>query len=94
MFPAHTGFNYCTDEEPEADIENLDVSMVEDSMERWRSERAAADAAIALHHDLSAFAPTGKASVRAHLLKVLQEYARHNGHADIIRERIDGTRGE
>ncbi len=23
-----------------------------------------------------------------------QEYARHNGHADIVRERIDGLRGE
>jgi hypothetical protein len=32
-------------------------------------------------------------TVRAYLLKVLQEYALHNGRADIIRERIDGSRG-
>jgi hypothetical protein len=28
------------------------------------------------------------------LIKVIQEYARHNGHADLIRERIDGVTGE
>ncbi|MFK4119759.1 DinB family protein [Streptomyces longwoodensis] len=27
------------------------------------------------------------------LLHLLEEYARHNGHADILRERIDGTTG-
>jgi hypothetical protein len=25
---------------------------------------------------------------------VVQEYARHNGHADLLRESIDGTVGE
>lgn len=88
------GFNYATDEDPEADIENLDVSMVEESMARWHEERAAADAVIARYSDLSDLAPAGRGTVRAYLLKVLQEYARHNGHADIIRERIDGRRGE
>jgi len=24
---------------------------------------------------------------------MIEEYARHNGHADILRERIDGTTG-
>jgi Protein of unknown function (DUF664) len=28
------------------------------------------------------------------MLGQIQEYARHNGHADIIRELIDGTTGE
>lgn len=88
------GFNYCTDDDPEADIEHLDVSMVGESMSRWRQEREAADALIARHADLSEPVATGWGSVRWHLLKVLQEYARHNGHADIIRERIDGSRGE
>jgi hypothetical protein len=27
------------------------------------------------------------------LLHVTQEYARHNGHADFLREGIDGTTG-
>jgi Protein of unknown function (DUF664) len=28
------------------------------------------------------------------LLYVLREYARHNGHADLLRQAIDGTTGE
>lgn len=28
------------------------------------------------------------------LLHMIEEYARHNGHADLIRERIDGVTGE
>jgi hypothetical protein len=26
-------------------------------------------------------------------LHMIEEYARHNGHADLLRERIDGTTG-
>ena len=32
-------------------------------------------------------------SLRRVMLHVLQEYARHNGHADLVRERIDGVTG-
>ena len=28
------------------------------------------------------------------LLHLVEEYARHNGHADLIRESIDGATGE
>jgi len=27
------------------------------------------------------------------LFRVVEEYARHNGHADLLRERIDGSSG-
>ena len=33
-------------------------------------------------------------SVRWILLHLIEEYARHNGHADLIREAVDGTTGE
>jgi hypothetical protein len=33
-------------------------------------------------------------SVRWNVQKLVGEYARHNGHADLIRERIDGQTGE
>jgi hypothetical protein len=88
------GFNYCTDDDPEADIEGLDAAMAGESMRRWREERANADALLADCEDPSAMVATGWNTVRWHLLKVIQEYARHNGHADLIRERIDGVRGE
>ncbi|MGW5647884.1 DinB family protein [Saccharopolyspora sp. NPDC003752] len=33
-------------------------------------------------------------SLRYVLAHLIEEYARHNGHADLLRERIDGTTGE
>ncbi len=39
--------------------------------------------------------PGGEApSVRWILVHMIEEYARHNGHADLIRESIDGQMGE
>ena len=39
--------------------------------------------------------PDGRAmSLRWILLHMIEEYARHNGHADLIRESIDGSTGE
>ena len=35
----------------------------------------------------------GEYSLRRVLVHLIQEYARHNGHADLIREGIDGTVG-
>jgi hypothetical protein len=86
--------NYVTDDDEEADVERLDASMVADSLARWEADKAAADALIATHEDLDAPVAMEWNSVRWHIMKVLLEYARHNGHADIIRERIDGLRGE
>jgi hypothetical protein len=28
------------------------------------------------------------------MIHMIEEYARHNGHADLIRERVDGETGE
>jgi hypothetical protein len=88
------GLNYCTDDDDEADIEGLDVSMVPDSMSQWRTEMAEADRLLAAESDLDSQVATGWGSVRLFVLKVLQEFSRHNGHADILRERIEGSRGE
>ena len=39
--------------------------------------------------------PSGKVyTLRWVYLHMIEEYARHNGHADLIRERIDGATGE
>jgi uncharacterized damage-inducible protein DinB len=40
--------------------------------------------------------PEGReaASVRWVLLHMIEEYARHNGHADLLREAVDGATGE
>ncbi len=65
---------------------------------------AAWQAEVLIARDIEAAAPsldvTGvdrrsgeEYSLRRVLLHLVQEYARHNGHADLLRERIDGTTG-
>ena len=39
-------------------------------------------------------APTEQFSLRWILVHMIEEYCRHNGHADLIRESIDGETGE
>ena len=36
----------------------------------------------------------GATSLRWVLIHMVEEYARHNGHADLLRERIDGAVGQ
>jgi Protein of unknown function (DUF664) len=85
---------YCTDGEPDADIAGLDPAMSDASIGRWHRERADADRLLAAAGPLGDAVTGNRYSLRWNLLKVIQEYARHNGHADLIRERIDGATGE
>lgn len=81
-----------TDDGPEWDFD-VDATMVADSFARWHDEQHAADAAIGREQALDSLAVNGR-SVRWNLQKLVGEYARHNGHADLLRERIDGVTGE
>lgn len=79
-------------------------SAADDSPEELRAlyERAvaASDAHLASVDDLDRVIhrknpKTGEAlSTRWVMLHMIEEYARHNGHADLIRESVDGTTGE
>lgn len=82
-----------TDDGPEYDID-ADESMVQESQQAWQREQAAADVAIAAHHSLDEVGAGNGRTVRWNPQKLVGEYARHNGHADLIRERIDGLTGE
>ena len=77
----------------EDDID-CDASDADASFPTWRAEVAKTDAALAVITDLSARSEVNDRSIRWNLAKLVGEYARHNGHADIIRERIDGSTGE
>ncbi len=62
----------------------------------WREEVEFADrfAAGAPGLDVEGESPwRGKVSLRWVLIHMIEEYARHNGHADLLRERIDGAVG-
>lgn len=78
---------------PEWDFDVVE-SMVEASFELWQSERQAADALLETYPQLDTVGTGNRHSVRWNLQKIVGEYARHNGHADLLRERIDGSTGE
>ena len=57
-------------------------------------EQAATDAALAGYPDLSARVGVQGIAVREVWVHRIEEYARHCGHADLLRERIDGRVGQ
>jgi len=62
---------------------------------RLTEEFRLADAAAANAPLEAAFSHRGEElSLRFIYLHMIEEYARHNGHADLLRERIDGVTGE
>ena len=73
-----------------------DPAVIAGAWQAWREEVAFADAYVAEapHLDVEGHdAWRGRISLRWVLLHMIEEYARHNGHADLLRERIDGARG-
>ena len=80
-----------------------DPAVVEDAFRRWRAEMAATDRMIesiddlgttnAGYSDLGAD-PGGELQLRVLLASHVEEYARHCGHADLLRECIDGRVGQ
>ena len=54
--------------------------------------RSGEDKALSQTHP--AWSGRGRVSLRWILTHMIEEYARHNGHADLIRESLDGETGE
>ncbi|MFJ9342194.1 DUF664 domain-containing protein [Streptomyces sp. NPDC101733] len=64
-----------------------DPAVVADAWQRWRAESEMTDQFIAGFPDLGA--RPGEMPLREILVAQIGEYARHRGHADLLRERID-----
>ena len=85
---------------PDADFDDAvpDPAMVQEAWGAWRREVAAADIWIASlpDSDLGREIPRGDghAVVREVLVHLIEEYARHCGHADLLRECVDGRVGQ
>ena len=76
------------------DFDDLDPLRAEAAVEQLQAEWAAADAAVAgLDLDHTVAVRGEMFSLRMMYLHMITEYARHNGHADLLRETIDGTAG-
>jgi uncharacterized damage-inducible protein DinB len=81
---------------PDGDFDDVDPVTVDADLATWRREIAAADAVIAGLDldDRRSSADRGEFDLRWVLTHMIEEYARHNGHADLLRETIDGATGD
>ncbi|GAB2979680.1 DinB family protein [Amycolatopsis acidiphila] len=78
----------------DVDFDELDPSRAREEYERLVEEVRLADKILADASLEDTFTHNGEVfSVRFLHLHMLQEYARHNGHADLLRERTDGATG-
>ena len=95
---ADAGPIYYSDDDPDGDFDGVDESTVTDGFATWRAEcseaRAIAAAASSLDARSAAQRDGEAVSLRWIMNHMIEEYARHNGHADLLRECIDGTTGE
>jgi uncharacterized damage-inducible protein DinB len=71
-----------------------DPAEVEAAYADLEREQAATDAELARHSDLGARVGRERIAVRELLVHRIDEYARHAGHADLLRERVDGRVGQ
>ncbi|WP_232822077.1 DinB family protein [Desertihabitans aurantiacus] len=99
-----TPWLYRSAEDREADWNGAvaDPAVVEEAWRTWRAETAATDRYLGGVSDLgtrnagaSDLGPDGAdLDLREMLIAEIAEYARHCGHADLLRERIDGRVGQ
>jgi uncharacterized damage-inducible protein DinB len=91
---------FCTRDDPDGDFDGAvpDPAVVEQAWAAWRDEIAYADQLVAGAPDLLAYSvpdkDRGPLSLRWVLLHMIEEYARHVGHADLLRQLIDGRVGQ
>jgi hypothetical protein len=96
---------YCSDTDRDGDFDGAvaDADMVADAWRAWREEVDFANrfVAEAPSLDMTGDDPQnehgsggGTMSLRQVLVGMIEEYARHMGHVDLLRERIDGRIGQ
>ncbi len=85
---------YYAEERDGSDLRDAEPARAEEDYARLVEEQRLADEAVAgasldetFTHDGDTF------SLRFTYLHMIGEYARHNGHADLLREGVDGTTG-
>jgi len=96
---------FCSDTDPDGDFNGAvpDRQVVAEAWDAWRAEVdfATRFVAEAPSLDMTGDDPLnlhgsggGAISLREVLVGMIHEYARHMGHADLLRERIDGRIGQ
>jgi uncharacterized damage-inducible protein DinB len=87
--------------DPDGDFDGAaaDPELVAQAWQAWRDEVTFAEEFVAQAPDLDMIgkipdAWRGPMSLRWVLVHMVDEYARHNGHADLLRQAIDGRVGQ
>ena len=88
---------YYSDADPNGDFDNVDDAEVDEAFATWRAE---CEHSVTITRRATSLDEVGikerdssEVSLRWILVHMIEEYARHNGHADLLRECIDGAVG-
>ncbi|MHB1596219.1 MAG: DinB family protein [Streptosporangiaceae bacterium] len=88
---------YCDDERPDGDFDLAEAAGAEADFAAFLAECELADEEAG-SRSLDETFPSPRDGTPMDLrwvyLHMIEEYARHNGHADILREQIDGVTGD
>jgi hypothetical protein len=86
---------YYSEANPDGDFDDVDGADPDEAFAAFESALAECREAAAAAGLDDTFGTEGKErSVRWVFVHMIEEYARHNGHADLLRERIDGATGD
>ncbi|MFH0517815.1 DinB family protein [Streptomyces sp. M41] len=93
------GAIYYSEEDPDGEFHVTEADTWEEARNTWQTEIAIArrNAAGFAMDDLSKGRSRRSGeyfNLRWIYTHMIEEYARHNGHADLVRERIDGATGD
>lgn len=92
------GWRFRRDDDRDAAFDEAaaDPRLVDDAWAAWREEVRFAERFVDEAPDLEVTGTyrAGIVSLREVLVHMIEEYARHMGHADLLRERIDGRVGQ
>src|SRR5262249_12091127 len=90
------GFLYSSGADPDGEFDHVDIADAEQDFAAYLREiDLARQAAAGRELDETSFHSRRRTQMSGRwvYLHMIEEYARHNGHADLLRERIDGATG-
>jgi uncharacterized damage-inducible protein DinB len=87
---------FAPDLDWEAAFRDVATADVAEAFSIWQAEcdHARTLVAEAPSFDVTGLRGGGRVSLRWVMAHMIEEYARHNGHADLLRERLDGSTGQ
>lgn len=89
------GYIYCSEDDRDGDFDNVADADAEADFAAFRAEcRSATEVATRYELDDTFTRRDTTFDLRWVYIHMIEEYARHNGHADLIRERVDGVTGD